>query len=263
MFGSSVKDWKARECKERLKNNNVFTIEIDEHLVRTQKFTPADGFVHPSSLNWNSKPETQVKKLLTKRRQAASLLRIFRLGDLIHEDIQSLLSDHCFVKTYIERHIEVPKIFFRGTPDLLGKHKILGSVLLELKSISKYQKDRKKGDVWFNDIWKTYSNLNETDKFSDVEWEEIYERVCTGEYHINEPKSEHLTQAFTYAWVLGLLKYPIDYVCIGYVRKDTYQIVEFWYNVLQSKELIEKAGNNYIKVMKLLRKEWKELSYED
>ena len=120
IFQTAFKHRKDREIVRLVEERRVIGEVMDLHLYKNQKYAPWDYYIHPSSLNWASRPEAQLKKMMGKRRNDAPLIKTFRLGDIIHDDIQGLLNECLFKWCNAEQHFESKRLFFRGTPDLFG-----------------------------------------------------------------------------------------------------------------------------------------------
>ena len=159
------------------------------------------------------------------------------VGNVIHEWIQPLMAESFFTRdVHTEEHIEDHDLLFRGTPDQWGYVEGVGWVLMEYKSIASYQSDKRKADK--------YIKLVQTD--DEEVYQDIYTRLKTGWTEYSEPKAEHLTQFFTYVLVIkhhyGI---TIDKGCICYLRKDTLEPMEFWFDIREETEMLKRAMDNF------------------
>lgn len=234
-------DYEKKQLKKLVEDQNLLETYHARSLAQKQhKSRKWDGYIHPSALSWNSSVDAQMKKLRKEFTPTPESLQRMEVGNVIHDYYQEKVDKTLFFgKSHMERHIERDDILFRGTPDQWGPTRHMGNVLLEFKSISSYQRDQKTADKLI--------------KYVDApaeEAEEIYKRLCIKYVDYTEPKVEHLTQVFTYAFIMKLEYgfYP-DWVCIGYIRKETFKTMEFWYRVPEHKEYIQKAVDNYNAVL--------------
>lgn len=258
------------ELRQRLKDKTVLSATTENFLVASSRKSSWDGYVHPSSLDWNSAVDTQMKSLRKEFVPSVFTLKRMAVGSIIHNYIQHLQHESFFAgKSHREVHITSDKLLFRGTPDQYGEHKHLGNVLIEYKSVSSYQRDKTFADKVLKrmiqaDAWE---NLNEKDR------EEAYNRLCVKYVDYANPETNHLTQAFTYAFIMKReFGFFPDHICVCYVRKESLDTMEFWYPVKDHQDLLRKAVDNYKAVLeatvadplgKEMRRKWRSRKEED
>lgn len=243
-----VSQAKQKELELKKAHSGQYLLQhiLGEHVLKNQRQHGGwDGYIHPSSLDWNKSPEAQVNSLRkTWQPSVDSLLRM-EVGNLIHDKIQSVLIKDFFESHQTEEHLSDDKILFRGTPDQIGTHKTLGSFILEYKSVASYQRDKSNAD-------RKIKKLGDLGELHD----DVYNSLCIKYQDYKEPKSDHLTQLFTYIWILAYLKKEIPkHAGVVYIRKDNMNTMEFWYKVSENKDLIVKAKDNYQKVYNLVLKD--------
>lgn len=218
---------------------------LERDLVYTERRHPGwDGYLHPSCLDWNSPVESQLKKLQKEFNIHPAGLQRMKVGSLVHEFIQDFIHTSFFNgNSHVEEHIEDHELLFRGTPDQWGEHCTLGTVVFEYKSISSYQSDA-----------ISAKTLRILEPVLPLLPEDYLKRLKVKYIQYTEPKSDHLTQAFTYAFMMKRKygKLP-DWVCICYIRKETLGTIEFWLNVPKHLDLVKKAWDNYKAVYKAVK----------
>lgn len=237
-----------------LEEGNLIESTLDDSLARQQaKHNRWDGYIHPSALSWASAPENQLKKLQKTFLPGVSQLKRMQIGTIIHDDIQSRIHKYLFnSKSHSEEHIYIPSMLFKGTPDQFGKLPGLGTVLIEYKSVSSYQQDSN---------FKSYLNHIEIkETMPEAKISETEKRIKTRYVVKDVPDSEHLTQTFTYALMIKeKYGYFPDYALVCYLRKDTYETMEFVYKISNHKDLLKKALDNYKAVYALVKEAGKEI----
>lgn len=261
MFKSDPKVIIKKQALQKISTNNLISHDYGRYCdaIANKGIRSWDGWIHPSSLNVNSKVETQLKKLSKETKMPPAAIKRMQVGEALHNHWQSLMEKSFFVKgkCHTEEHIEIPKLLFRGTPDQWGTHPFVGNVLMEYKSFSSYRRDKKQGEKFME--WVKDDTPSQIQKI-------MFDRLATFYDFKDRPEIDHMTQAFIYTWAI-YKKYGIlmDWVCIAYLRKDNLDVVEFWYSVKKEKEFMEKCINNYkdvFKEVKILgkqkRKEFKE-----
>lgn len=248
-----------KALRERIESGKLFDNQVGQYIYHKKGHTDADGWVHPSQLNWNSSPESQAKRLLNKYRHKPDVLKRFHIGDKLHTDISEILADSSFHSADIEQHIEVPELLFRGTPDLYGRARIIGDVLVEIKTHSTYSKDTAGGKKLFNFLDKNTAIVDLADEYPD-QVDEIFRRLCLRPTLRQDANPEHWTQVFTYAWILLRQNlFRPKWVCVLYVNKEHYYFTEFWKKVSVNKDLVYKARDNYFNVLEIIKRDGKHL----
>lgn len=243
----SLKDRQSGELRTALKNNAVISEMTKKTLLSRQRRSGGwDGYIHPSSLDWNKSVDAQVKKLKKSWEPSVDALRRMEVGNILHEYIQAEIHDNfCKGNSVREEHMESHKLLFRGTYDQMAPHTDLGLIILEYKSIASYQRDKASAE----------SMMKKMVVPEEIR-EEVFNRLCVKYVEYTEPKSDHLTQVFTYIFMRKLLKLSVpERASVIYIRKETLDTMEFWYEVAKRKDLIKKAVDNYKAVFEAVLKD--------
>lgn len=244
----SISDKDKIELKKRITEGTVLANAHERYITsQNNKQREWDRYIHPSALDWSSSVEAQIKKLQKTWKPNPEALQRMQIGNLIHDYFQEKQDKYFFGgKSRMEQHIENNKALFRGTPDQWGPHKHLGNVLVEYKSISSYQRDKRAADRLIKKI-----------QVPAEIYDEIYAKLGITYVDYQAPKSDHLTQAFTYVlllqWTHGI---QIDHVCICYIRKENLGTIEFWLAVSQCSDYMKKAYENYIEIYKEIKRNY-------
>lgn len=253
MFGEHYADSfqadKVALLAESMANNALVRDAYSEFLVTERAHKPNwqwDGYIHPSSLDWTKTPEQQFEAIRRNYTIPVEGLRRMSVGTVLHDHIQDVMSQYLFVPGVptAELGIESYPHRFRGTPDQYGATKFGKNVLLEYKSISSYQ-------VAKDSVVK---RLEKSLDAAHPDRDEILKRVKQAYIDYTKPMENHLCQAFTYAVMLWVVKkITIDTVGIVYLRKETLGTIEFYYNLEEHTDLLEKAAQNYRNVLECVR----------
>lgn len=241
----SLEAQQKANLEQEILEGSVISGLLERDLVHAERGHPGwDGYLHPSCLNWNSSAESQLNKLRKKFSVHPAGIQRMKVGSLVHDFIQKFVHESFFNgKSHVEEHIEDNDLLFRGTPDQWGEHPQLGLVVFEYKSISSYQSDVIPVKV-----------MRALEPILPSLPEDYLKRLKIKYIQYTEPKSDHLTQAFTYAFMMKRKygKLP-DWVCICYIRKETLRTIEFWLNVPKHLDLVKKAWDNYKAVYKAVK----------
>jgi hypothetical protein len=292
--------------KDLLQEGRIVQYHIDQAIEEDSEEKPWDGFIHPSHLNWALSPEKQFESHVNKGnwKPAIEAKRRFWLGNLYHDNIQSLLERN--FPGFREVRFDCDEIMFHGTTDYVGIHKKMGCVVFEIKSYEELERDRTWGSNMMEKFHrllstagfernKTYTpsdggrpqeitHTNRYHLFTDLQIAELQHRLMSREKVLKTPSDSHITQGFTYAWMLdrwrgGFIQlfdeygYAVkdengdnvwefielprpDWVCVCYVSKGGLATTEFWYSLKKSEgqKLLKKARRNYKAVLKELRR---------
>lgn len=208
-----------------------------------------------------------MKKTTQKQqRLPVELKRTALLGDLIHDKIDEIC-DEVYSFGEKKRRLQVSQLMFRGTCDRLQYFDSLGGVLTEYKTIESYERDKQGANKFMSKILKLNTEAIESLKvplhlshkasamlFTESELQEIESRLHTRPKILLHPKSDHITQASTYAWILEYyFNLPVNYLCVCYITREKLQTKEFWYDRENVKVLQTAAYNNYMEVFKCLQ----------
>ena len=146
----------------------------------------------------------------------ADTLRLFRLGDLVHEDIQDALGEHAQnngTQIFIEREIQLPDVNVRGFLDIVVAD------------------DRALYDIKTCNSWK---------------WKSLF-----GRYPDPNPSVNYYLQLGTYAWWYeDTYKTRIKKLALIYYNKDTSKMREKTVDV----QFIEEAKNYWVDLNKRFKK---------
>lgn len=259
-----------RELRDSLKAGRFLQTYLDKYIMKMTPNKEWDNMIHPSYLNWDKAPEVQVDNLIRKgsQRLGINAHRNFRLGDLLHNDVQDAL------ETTTEFVAEVgyfsQKWLFAGTCDGIMNHPRLGSGVIEFKSYSSLQRDKTGGERLQKKL-KQPAILEAVNMnwIEDKDWVEILER-CLNKERVVEPTPEHLTQLFTYVWIFnktggkgyqkqenGVIEIDFGipkWAMLCYIGKEGFETKEFFYQIKKHSELVEKAEQNYKRVYKEMKK---------
>jgi len=215
-----------------------------------------EGFIHASRLDWNKEPHKQLSGSMNPGGASVELLRYSRTGELYHNDLQRLLDTRFGENSaWVEQHIQIDDINFRGTPDRVQFNTPIGTVLMEFKTTNTYSRDKADGERILRRLLKC-KHLGDQIVISPT-WseheKEIQERLCVRRTPITS-KSDHETQLFTYGWILqAYYGIKVDHYMLAYVHRESYQTREFWWSADQAQEKVYRAYLNYSEVLKCLQ----------
>lgn len=233
-----------------IKRGRFISYCIGEDFRVNRKDHTWDGYIHPSQLNWRSKPETQASKLINKGKTplVGDPLRAFMVGDHIHDQVEKMVKRHIFSTGYAEVPLVVKKWLFKGTADYVGYTPALGWTLIDFKSYSELQRDKAFGQRLAKDLGLTWDDLSE----------ETQTYLSIKERQHDNPDPAHLTQAFTYTYFFNkyneFLPFPkIKTVAICYIGKDKMRTREFYLPLNKNKHLLKKTVENYSSVYRLIK----------
>lgn len=208
-----------------------------------------DGMIHSSKLDWDKDVQKQFDAHLKNYSFSSSYTRA---GDLYHEDIQRVL-DTFFSPGLEEYRFHFPELHLQGTVDRIQYIDGIGWVLMEFKTTSELGRDKSGGDRILNKLLKDKhlkDNLIVSKAWGEHE-DEILKRLRICERD-NKPKSNHLTQMFTYCWALSSTM-QLDYACLIYIARDSYKILsENWYKLSDNQSRIVRAYDNFMGVRECL-----------
>lgn len=210
-----------------------------------------DGYIHASKLDWTKSPQTQFEKHTKSYSFNSSYARA---GDLFHNDIHQILDSYFpGEQNFPEYKFRFDELGLQGTADRIQHIPQLGNVLLEFKTTLELERDRAGGDRLIKGLMKCKQagDALAVSKFFNENETTILDRLRSRTRNI-EPKQDHLTQLFTYTWVLQQT-FDLKYAVLVYISRDSYKIVgEYWYNLDQHFEKINRAYYNFLEVQKCL-----------
>lgn len=221
-----------------------------ENTIRREPPRQWDGMIHSSKLDWDVEPQKQFEKHLKSYSFSSTYTRA---GNLYHDDFQNIVSANFGAGHKEYRFNLYPNYYLQGTVDLIQPIQHVGNCLVEIKTTSKYHRDKQGGEKIWNRLMKNeeVGNAIVIDPVLDKLVPEIKERLYTNTKD-HRPLSDHLTQMWTYVWAVSGT-FRIDWAVLLYIARDTYEIVgEYWYPVAQSQEKVQRAFQNYMDVQQCL-----------